>query len=198
MSRLLTAVAAATLGLTLTAMSASAQDEELSIPADEKVNQLIVYGEDPCPASTEGEITVCARKPEEERYRIPEPLRGIDSPRAQAWTSKVQAYETVGAFGTLSCSPVGAGGSLGCTQQLIDKAYAEKKNGSDVKFSELIQAEREKRLSTLDAKAAVQQEQVEKEEKAYFDARKKQQAEQDAAEDESGKATVDAPVTEPK
>ncbi|MCJ2179841.1 hypothetical protein [Novosphingobium album (ex Hu et al. 2023)] len=198
MSRVMTAVAAAAFGLTLASVPAAAQDDELSIPNDEKVNQLIVYGDDPCPASTQGEITVCARKPEEERYRIPEPLRGVDSPKAQAWANKVQAYETVGAFGTLSCSPVGAGGSLGCTQQLIDKAYAEKKNGSDVKFSELIQAEREKRLSTIDAKAATQQAEVEKEEKAYFDEQDKQKAEQGAAEDESGKATVEAPVQEPK
>ena len=30
----------------------------------EKVNQLIIYGDDPCPPSQGGEITVCARKPE--------------------------------------------------------------------------------------------------------------------------------------
>lgn len=198
MSRLLTAVAAAALGLTLASVPAFAQDEELSIPADERVNQLIIYGDDPCPASTSGEITVCARKPEEERYRIPKPLRGVDSPTAQSWSNKVEAYETVGAFGTLSCSPVGAGGSLGCTQHLIDQAYAEKKNGSDVKFSELIQAEREKRLSTIDAKAATQQAEVEKEEKAYFDAQDKQKADDAAAEDESGKASVESPVQEPK
>ncbi|WP_067732242.1 hypothetical protein [Novosphingobium naphthalenivorans] len=198
MSRLLTAVAAAAFGLTLASMPAAAQDEDLSSPGGEKVNQLIVYGDDPCPKSSQGEITVCARKPEEERYRIPKPLRGIDSPKSQSWTNKVQAYETVGAAGTLSCSPVGPGGSLGCTQRLIDQAYAEKKNGSDVKFSELIQAEREKRLSTIDAKAATEQVEVEKEEKAYFDAQKKQKAEQEAAEDASGKATVEAPVQEPK
>ncbi|SFG23818.1 hypothetical protein SAMN05518801_111114 [Novosphingobium sp. CF614] len=184
-------------GLALTAMPAAAQDEAGS-PDGEKVNQLIVYGEDPCPASAEGEITVCARKPEEERYRIPAPLRGIDSPKADAWTNKVQAYETVGAFGTLSCSPVGAGGSLGCTQQLIDRAYAEKKNGSDVKFSELIAAERQKRLSAIDTDAAAQQQRVEEAEKAYFEQQKRQQAEQDAAEDASAKATVEAPLPVPQ
>ncbi|MEJ2408940.1 MAG: hypothetical protein P8Y58_10395 [Novosphingobium sp.] len=199
MSRLLTAAAAAAFGLTLAAAPAFAQDDDkLSGPDGEKVNQLIVYGDDPCPTSSEGEITVCARKPEAERYRIPKPLRGIDSPKAQAWTNKVQAYETVGNFGTLSCSPVGPGGSLGCTQQLIDQAYSEKKNGSDVKFSELIAAERAKRLSTIDTKAAVEQKEVERDEKAYFDEQKKREAAQNAAEDQSGKATVDAPVKEPK
>lgn len=179
------AAAAATLGLALAAVPAAAQDEDVSSPDGEKVNQLIVYGDDPCPASQGNEITVCARKPEEERYRIPKPLRGIDSPKSQAWANKVQAYETVGATGTLSCSPVGPGGALGCTQQLIDKAYAEKKNGSDVKFSELIQAEREKRLSTIDANAAAEQARVEEEEDAYFEKQQAQQAEPSTTGDNS-------------
>lgn len=190
---LITAAAFVSLGLTLAATPAAAQDDS----EGEKVNQLIVFGDDPCPASSSGEITVCARKPEQERYRIPEPLRGIDSPKSDAWTNKVEAYETVGAFGTMSCSPVGAGGSLGCTQQLIDRAYAEKKNGSDVKFGELIAAERAKRLSTIDTNAADEQARVEEAEKAYFAQQKRQQAETDAAEDASGKATVDTPLPMP-
>lgn len=182
-------------GLSLAATPAFAQeDTDLAMPDGERVNQLIIYGSDKCPESRANEITVCARKPESERYRIPEPLRGVDSPKARAWTDRVEAYETVGAFGTLSCSPVGAGGSLGCTQQLVDRAYAEKKNGTDVKMSELIAAEREKRLSTIDAEAAAQQQRVEEAEAAYFAQQKRQQAEQDAAEDESGQATVATPV----
>ena len=188
MSRFLTAAAAVTFGLTMAAAPIFAQDEQdedgIVAPDGERVNQLIVYGEDPCPASTDNEITVCARKPEAERYRIPKPLRGIDSPQARAWTDRVEAYETVGSFGTLSCSPVGAGGSLGCTQDLIDKAYAEKANGSDVKFS--------------DASAAAQQKRVEEAEKAYFAQDKKQQSEDAAAEDENGNATVESPVQEPE
>lgn len=181
MTRLLTSAALA--ALMLTAAPALAQDDDGLDAAGEKVNQLIVYGEDSCPASAPGEITVCARKPEEERYRIPEPLRGIDQPQAEAWANKVQAYETVGSFGTLSCSPVGAGGSLGCTQQLIDKASAERREGTDVRFGELIAAEREKRLSTIDADAAAQQARVEEAEKAYFEQQRRQQAGRDAAED---------------
>ena len=196
MARLLTAaaaLAALSSGLVLAAAPASAQDE-----GSERVNQVIVYGDDPCPQSTADEITVCARKPEGERYRIPEPLRGIDSPTSEAWTSRVEAYETVGAFGTLSCSPVGPGGSLGCTQQLIDRAYAEKRGGTVVKFGELIAAERAKRLSTIDKEAAEQQKRVEEAEKAYLEQQNRQQAEQSATEDESGKATVETPVEESK
>lgn len=170
---------AAALGLTLAAAPAFAQDEGAG--GDERVNQLIIYGDDPCPNSDNGEITVCARKPEGERFRIPEPLRGVDSPKADAWTNKVEAYETVGAFGNMSCSPVGPGGASGCNQRLIDRAYAEKKNGSDVRFSELVAAERERRLSTIDEDAAEQQTRVEAAEKAYFEQRQRQEAAEDAA-----------------
>ncbi len=186
MTRLLTSAALA--ALMLTAAPAFAQDDAGLDTGGEKVNQLIIYGDDPCPGSGSGEITVCARKPEEERYRIPEPLRGIDQPQAEAWANKVQAYETVGAFGTLSCSPVGAGGSLGCTQQLIDKSYAERENGTDVRFGELIAAEREKRLSTIDADAAEQQARVEEAEKAYFEQQQRQQAQRDAEEEAAASA----------
>lgn len=171
------ALLGAMIGLGALATPAFAQDT-----GGEKINQLIVYGKDPCPRGNGNEITVCARKPEEERYRIPEPLRGIDSPKSEAWTNKVAAYETVGNTGILSCSPVGPGGGLGCTQQLIDRAYSEKKNGSDVRFSELIDKERQKRLATIDADAAEQQARVEDAEKAYFEQQKRQAAEADAAE----------------
>jgi hypothetical protein len=166
-----TLTAAAVLAASAFAVPALAQDDAGTGGGD-KVNQVIVYGEDPCPASTGDEITVCARKPEGERYRIPEPLRGVDRPTSEAWSNKVLAYETVGRFGTDSCSPVGAGGFTGCTQQMIQKARAERANGTDVRFGELIQKEREKRLSTIDATAAQEQVSVEAEERAY-EARKK-------------------------
>lgn len=142
----------------------------------EKVNQLIVYGDDPCPPSQSGEITVCARKSESERYRIPEALRESgDLQKNESWNNKVLAYETVGAAGINSCSPVGSGGWTGCSQKLIANAYAEKAESSDVRFSELIAAEREKRLSTIDADAAATQARVEQAEREY-------QARQDAQE----------------
>jgi hypothetical protein len=147
---------------------AAAQD------SGDRVNALIVYGDDPCPPSTGNEITVCARKNESERFRIPEPLRGNPtSPRNQAWTNRVQAYEMVGATGTNSCSPVGPGGSTGCLSQLIRAAYAERRNGGDARFGQLIAAERAKRLSTIDEEAAATQARVEQLERDY-DARQAQ------------------------
>jgi hypothetical protein len=148
---------------------------------EEKVNQLIVYGKDPCPASSGDEITVCARKDEGERYRIPEDLRENPNQTSnQAWTERVKAYETVGAFGTNSCSPVGSGGQTGCLAKLIDNAYAERKQSSSVRFGKLIEAEREKRLQSVDTDAAAEQARVESLEKQYDARLAKERAEGDA------------------
>src|SRR3954464_2087233 len=81
----------------------------------EQINQLIVYGSDPCPKSTEEVITVCARRPESDRYRIPERLRGSpNDPSNQAWANKASDLSYVGRTGIGSCSPVGPGGASGC------------------------------------------------------------------------------------
>lgn len=171
-------IAALLLSGTSAAPAFAQADAPLVDPSGEKVNQLIVYGDDPCPKSDGATITVCARKEEEERFRIPKPLR--DNPNAavnQAWSQKVRAYETVGNFGTNSCSAVGAGGATGCLTRLIDRAYAEKRSGSDVQFGKLIEEERAKRLETIDADAAAEQARVEQIEKEY-EARLKREREQ--------------------
>lgn len=154
----------------------------------ERVNTIIVYGNDPCPASAGDEITVCARKAEAERYRIPAPLRETPSSRSEAWNERVLAYETVGRTGTNSCSPVGPGGVNGCTQKLIDAAYAEKKAASDVNFTKMIEEERAKRAATTDAEAAATQARVEQAERDY-------EARQRAAQDP---AVAPAPPPAPK
>lgn len=163
----------------------------------EKINQLIVYGDDPCPASTDGSITVCARKDESERFRIPKPLR--DNPNDsvnQGWTERVKAYETVGAFGTNSCSPVGAGGATGCMSQLIHNAYAEKKQGSDVQFGKLIEEERAKRLKTIDADTAEEQARVEVLEKEY-EAKLKRERDGDTSSAAPATPQANTPLTAP-
>lgn len=142
---------------------AAAQDA-----AGDKVQVLDVYGDDPCPQSGADEIVVCRRLEEEERYRIPEPLRGSSSPANESWASKVRAYETVGDFGPLSCSPVGAGGELGCTAQMIAAAYEEKRTAPGVRAGELIAQARNERLATIDAEAAATQARVEELEREYM------------------------------
>jgi hypothetical protein len=134
--------------------------------AEPKVNMVIVYGDDKCPeATTNDEIVVCPRLAEEERYRIPSSLRESFSPQNEAWNNKVLAYERVMKTGTMSCSPTGAGGWTGCSGQLIDQAYAEKRSAPELRFAELIAAEREKRLATVDQEAAETQKRVEELEK---------------------------------
>jgi hypothetical protein len=144
--------------------------------AGETVNMVIVYGKDECPQPKGDEITVCARKDEAERYRIPEELRGAQSPQNDAWNNKVLAYEMVNRTGTLSCSPVGPGGFTGCAQQMINKAYAEKGSDASVRFSQLIEAERARRLSTIDAEAAATQARVEQAERDYEARRQAEQS----------------------
>ncbi len=74
------------------------------------IAEIIVYGNDPCPRSTDDQVVVCARKPESERFRIPEKLRP-SGPRQsrQAWANRATEFLTVGETGTFSCSPVGPG-----------------------------------------------------------------------------------------
>lgn len=153
----------------------------------EAYNQVIVYGDDPCPVSSEAEITVCARLDESERFRVPEILRQSDSPANLAWSERVRSFETVGNFGIKSCTPVGPGGALGCTEKLIDQAYAERRTSSDVRFGQLIEEERAKRLSTIDEEAAATQARVEQIEREYMEriAREQAAAEATAADSEA-------------
>jgi hypothetical protein len=119
LSLTLSAVAIGLAGLALPSAPALAQNT--------KVSEIIVYGTDPCPRSTEDEIVVCARKPEGERYRIPERLRqGGSLQSRQSWAARAKQFETVGATGVNSCSPVGPGGFTGCEQQVINQAFNER------------------------------------------------------------------------
>jgi len=159
----------------------------------ERINALIVYGNDPCPQSQGDEITVCARKDEAERYRIPKDLRETPSTTSEAWASRVRAYERVGKTGTQSCSATGAGAWTGCAAQLIDSAYAEKKAGEDVQFGKAIEEARAKRAATTDAEAAATQARVEQAEKDY-EARQRANAE---AEEAAKGGPASAPASGP-
>lgn len=159
-----------------TAFAAPASAQE---SAGDKVVQKIVYGDDACEPSTDpNEIVVCMRMDEQERYRIPENLRSDPNALANtAWTERVRSMETVGNFGTDSCSPVGAGGFTGCTQSLVQNARLEKKTGEEAVAGRLIEEERQRRLSNIDRDAAaVEERQLEVE--AQLDSRK---AEREAA-----------------
>jgi hypothetical protein len=84
---------------------------------------VVVFGNDECPKSTNpDEIIVCARRPEEERYRIPKDLREQERAEAIAREDQVGANRAAlasgrdSATGIGSCSTVGAGGMTGCTK----------------------------------------------------------------------------------
>ena len=121
MTRLMTLLAGAAIAGSGAAVSLPAQAQQSPL------SEIIVYGTDPCPRSTDDQVVVCARKPESERYRIPEKLRS-SGPRQsrEAWANRAKQLETAGATGINSCSPVGPGGFTGCLTQVINQARQER------------------------------------------------------------------------
>lgn len=123
----------------------------------EKVNQLIIYGNDPCPRGQGDEIVVCAHRPEGDRYRIPSNLRSDpNDPANQAWARTAQSLEYVGRSGTGSCSTTGPGGFTGCFAQMVREARADRAGRDEVNWNALIDQARQDRLSRIDAAAAAE------------------------------------------
>ena len=94
-------------------------------PADRQrgqVRQVIVYGDDPCPRGQGDEIIVCARRPDSERYRVPESLRTPADPPAPDNLRRDQEHREAAATGPESCSPVGPGGATGCLFRDINRS----------------------------------------------------------------------------
>jgi len=140
----------------------------------EKVRQVFVYGDDPCPESGSDEIVVCARMPDNERYRIPTELRtDPNSPAVQSWVNRARTLEYVGLSGTDSCSTIGGGGFTGCFQQLARVAREERRTmlGSAT-WADAVAKARAKRLGNLD------EESEEIEAQAQADEAARRQAEQ--------------------
>jgi len=154
------------LGFAPAAVFAQASPAPPSGPPSEKVTQVIVYGDDPCPQSQGDEIVVCARLPDSDRYRIPSELRtDPNSPQVQSWANRARSIEYVGRSGTDSCTPIGGGGFTGCTQQLTAKAREERRTTlGEASWADAVAKEREKRLGNLDAESAAIEAQVKAEE----------------------------------
>ena len=120
----LAATAAAVGGIAVLPAPALAQSQG-------NVAEVIVYGNDPCPRSTDDQVVVCARRPEAERYRIPEKLRPSGTrQQTEAWAKKARVLETVGSTGINSCSPVGPGGYTGCLTQVIREAREQRQQSN--------------------------------------------------------------------
>lgn len=88
--------------------------------------EVVVYGSDPCPRSTDDQIVVCRRLPETQRYRLPknQQLQGSRQER-EAWANKSQTLMNVGKTGINSCSAVGPAGHTGCLEQQIQQTKKE-------------------------------------------------------------------------
>ena len=139
----------------------------------EKINQVLVYGDQPCPPGSADEIVVCARMPDE--FRIPEGLRGDpNAPQNQAWGARASTLEYQSRTGIGSCSPSGSGGATGCFNQLVRQAREERKQG--LNWVGMVEDKRQERLGTIDEKSDAIEARV-----------KAEEAEKKAAEAESKK-----------
>jgi hypothetical protein len=138
-------------------------------PADVRVNQLIIYGDDPCPESTDpNEITVCARLPDSDRYRVPPSLRdNPNEPANNSWANRATELSYVGRTGTDSCSTVGGGGFTGCFNQIVNQARAERRAaGNDINFTRMIEEARRRRDQRIQEQAQAAEEEAQRQEAA--------------------------------
>lgn len=128
MTRLMIALS----GMTGLAAGMAALPTPASAQANNAISEIIVYGNDPCPRSTDDQVVVCARKPESERYRIPEKLRPSGTrQQKEAWANRATEIMTVGSTGTNTCSPVGPGGYTGCLTKVIKEARTQQRQQSE-------------------------------------------------------------------
>ena len=98
--------------------------------APQKSTIVTVFGEDGCPQSTDpNEVVVCARRPENERYRIPKELRKKEErPSEVSWASRVGDLENENRMmRPNSCSVVGSYGQTGCFQQMMSEWFAARR-----------------------------------------------------------------------
>ncbi|HEX8063626.1 MAG TPA: hypothetical protein VF535_10460 [Allosphingosinicella sp.] len=145
-------------GLVAAAPAAAQAPGASRAAAEPKISTMIVYGDDPCPPSTDDTIIVCGRQPEKERYRIPEALRGNpNDPTNQAWATRSQALEYAGRGGIGSCSTTGPGGASGCFNQIVRQARAERGADPSVNWNALVEEARRERLGKIDAQAEAEE-----------------------------------------
>jgi len=125
-------LALAALAATTIAVPAAAQVIGPAVPAPAKPTTigpvsrnapingvLVLYGNEQCPTDRDGnEIVVCTRRDASEQFRVPKELREFKvTPENQSWALRAQGTLDTGASGIGSCSAIGPGGSLGCSQQ---------------------------------------------------------------------------------
>ena len=86
------------------------------------LGEIVVYGNDPCPRSTDDEVVICVRRPETERYRISEAFRTSgDRQERTSWANKSRSLMGAGNTGINSCSAVGPAAHTGCLLKEIQE-----------------------------------------------------------------------------
>jgi hypothetical protein len=120
------------LAATIVAMPATAQVAGPGVPPPPKPSApaaasrnapvngvLVLYGNEQCPTDRDGnEIVVCTRRDAAEQFRVPKELRDFKvTPQNESWAMRAQGTLDTGGSGIGSCSAIGPGGSLGCSQQ---------------------------------------------------------------------------------
>ena len=100
--------------------------------AQQANGEVVVFGDDPCPRSTDSQVYVCTRRPEADRYRLPksQQLQGTRQER-NSWANKSRALNRAGSTGINSCSAVGPGGHTGCLIEEIKQARRETQEATD-------------------------------------------------------------------
>lgn len=95
-------------------------------------SEVVVFGNDPCPRAADSSIVICKRRPESERYRLPnaQRLQGSRQDR-QSWGERSKELTNIGNTGTFSCSAVGPGGYTGCLTQQIKQAKKEAREAQE-------------------------------------------------------------------
>jgi hypothetical protein len=95
--------------------------------AQQRTREIIVFGTDPCPRATDDEVVVCARRPEKDRYRLPENLRPSGPPQlSTSWNVRAKELATIGQTGPGTCTGVGPGGDFGCALKDIQRSVADR------------------------------------------------------------------------
>ena len=121
-----------TLLLLAAAIPATAQTGAVNRPSayeTYRTRTVTVYGNDACPKPNDpDEIVVCARRPEDERYRLKNPEAEPGARLEQGGQDRtLGAMDLSNAGGSGSCTSVGPGGSAGCAQKWIARERAQRK-----------------------------------------------------------------------
>lgn len=88
---------------------------------------LVLYGNERCPTDANGaEIVICEHRNAQEQFRVPKELRDFKiTPENESWARRSEGTLDTGASGIGSCTAIGPGGSIGCTQQAFRRAKKE-------------------------------------------------------------------------